>query len=667
MCTIHNFRKSLGGGLNARYVAAVAIAMFAFTAAAEINPGDYISGATCEMNSSSRLTVTGGEGTLNVKLPAEITELVVTNGASLKIGIADPFAAKIRIYLYGDAANGKFATLDVNGHDLDISVIFNHYDSPADPKLHPGPGRVINTSSSPSSIVMADTGAFSGVYEELPGKISIAVAQLGYNGMFQSFPVASPDGSSAAPSHLTVSGSVQLQVVDNPGQIMFIFEESTYGEFGNPVRISEIQPTYKGVPVPVSSVWVGSSSSHAEITKDYLTDGRTDTGRWGNAGSDRRVVLFFDGNPPVDGYRIASYSGEEGYRPKGWKVYAYRMSAMGWFLVDDKTGAASSVWPKVGGSNAFTSNILFSASSRSGALTGPNTDLVLNNNKDLTIRLSSTATMKVASVSGSATSPIRIENGSAFAAGDLTGFLGSFAAYLGQGRIFVSGETVAEQPISIPSAQNLVIANGGSETASVLLDNTRSGHFFGTMKDGENGTLGLVKRGDGERVLETEAASYTGPTAIHAGTLTVARRRTYTARYIRFTPLEVRFLDPNRDLWHYAWSMNEFILVDGEGKDVAWPSGASVSAETEGATLNQLIDGDKSTRIMVKELASSQSGYSAVTIDAKENISFSAYRWCSCLQTLWLWVSLHLWVWGNSASPSPFCAKWCWRSRCFSF
>ena len=156
---------------------------------------------------------------------------------------------------------------------------------------------------------------------------------------------------------------------------------------------------------------------------------------------------------------------------------------------------------------------------------------------------------------------------------------------------------------------------------------------FGTMKDGENGTLGLVKRGDGERVLETEAASYTGPTAIHAGTLTVARRRTYTARYIRFTPLEVRFLDPNRDLWHYAWSMNEFILVDGEGKDVAWPSGASVSAETEGATLNQLIDGDKSTRIMVKELPSSQSGYSAVTIDAKENISFSAYRWCSCLQT----------------------------------
>lgn len=646
MRTIHNLRRFPKMGGNARYLAAVVIAMFAFTAAAEINPGDYITGAICEMSSSSRLTVTGGEGTLIAPLPAEITDLVVTNGASLKIEVDNPFAAKVYICLYGDAANGKFATLDVNGHDLDISAIGNPWENQGDTP-QPGPGRVVNTSSTAATITSVKNRRFWGVYEERPGKIALTVENpQGYDKAYVTVPTVRAEGS--APSSFTISGPQQLQVVDTPTKLMFLFEksyaadDSPEADLGYPIRLSELCPTYNGVPVSVSSVEASSTSGTANKPVDNLIDGLADT-FWANGGYDYKKSIVFGVDGPVNGYRIAPMKdikiSEEEWeynyyrRPRGWKVYEYRMSQMGWYLVDDRTGAGDDFWPKAGQNNSFATNILFSAPSRPGAFTGPGTDLVLNGTHNEPVRIISASAMEVKSLSGTSSGTVRIESGSAFAPGDLTGFLGSFATHSGYGRLFVSGGTVAEQPVSIPSVQNLVVANGGTAPASVLLDNTRTGHFFGTMKDGENGTLGLVKRGAGERVLETEAASYTGPTAVHEGTLTIARRRTYTARYIRFTPLEVRFVLPDANLYNYVWSMNEFILVDGEGNDIAWPSGASVTAENGGQTLNQLIDGNDSTRILVTALASSQSGYPAVTIDAKENVSFSAYRWCSCMQT----------------------------------
>ena len=648
MRTIYNLRRFLKMGGNARYLAAAAIAMFAFTAAAEINPGDYITGATCEMSSSSRLTVTGGDGTLIAPLPSEVTELVVTNGASLKIGIDNPFAAKVYIYLYGDAANGKFATLDVNGHDLDISAIGNPWENQGDTP-QPGPGRVVNTSSTAATITSVKNRRFWGVYEERPGKIALTVENpQDYGNAYITVPTVRAGGS--APSSFTLSGPQQLQVVDAPTRLMFQFEksyaadDSNEAKLGYPIRLSELCPTYNGVPVQVTFVEDPSTSPSAGMPAANLIDGRADTG-WANGAYDDNKFIKFYVTGPVNGYRIAPRKDDDYYRrPRGWKVYEYRMSQMGWYLVDDRTGAGDDFWPKAGQNNSFATNILFSAPSRPGAFTGPGTDLVFNGTHPEPIRIISASTMEVKSLSGTSSGTVRIENGSAFAAGDLTGFLGSFAAYSGYGRLFVSGGTVAEQPVSIPSVQNLVIANGGTAPASVLLDDTRTDHFFGTMKDGENGTLGLVKRGAGERVLETEAASYTGPTAVHAGTLTVARRRTsYAARYIRVKPLRTRAADG----YGYPWSMNEFTLLDADGNAILWPAHTKVTkpSNTHGelghAPLKNLADNNTTSSMTMPQwntwvknetVTSATDDFPAATIDAGETLLFSAYRWTTCLR-----------------------------------
>ena len=96
----------------------------------------------------------------------------------------------------------------------------------------------------------------------------------------------------------------------------------------------------------------------------------------------------------------------------------------------------------------------------------------------------------------------------------MSGYTGTFTAstraaatYL-RGALALSSSVHVEQPVSVTSAQNLAIVNGGSEPVSVLLDDTRAGeHLFGKLSDGENGQLGLVKRGSGERVIETEDSS----------------------------------------------------------------------------------------------------------------------------------------------------------------
>ena len=170
--------------------------------------------------------------------------------------------------------------------------------------------------------------------------------------------------------------------------------------------------------------------------------------------------------------------------------------------------------------------------------------------------------------------------------------------------------------------------NGGAEPVSVLLDDTRAGeHLFGKLSDGENGQLGLVKRGSGERTIETEDASYTGPTVVHDGTLAVVRKRaSVTARYIRITPLTVSGSDPT-----YPWAMHEFQLLDANGNAVAWPSGATATkpSNTQSHSDNKLVDGNITTRFLMGKYTDGTSGYPPATIDAKEPVTFSSYKWWS--------------------------------------
>jgi autotransporter-associated beta strand protein len=170
--------------------------------------------------------------------------------------------------------------------------------------------------------------------------------------------------------------------------------------------------------------------------------------------------------------------------------------------------------------------------------------------------------------------------------------------------------------------------NGGVEPVSVLLDDTRAGeHLFGKLSDGENGQLGLVKRGSGERVIETEDAAYTGPTEVHGGTLTVARKRaSVTARYIRITPLAMSGSDGT-----YPWAMHEFQLLDTNGNAVAWPSGATATkpSNTQSHADAKLIDGDITTRFLMGKYNDGTPGYAPATIDAKTPVTFSSYKWWS--------------------------------------
>ena len=60
----------------------------------------YITGAEYVID-GNRLTVTSGQGELVLQIPDTISSICVTNGASLKICIDNPFAKTPNLYLYG--------------------------------------------------------------------------------------------------------------------------------------------------------------------------------------------------------------------------------------------------------------------------------------------------------------------------------------------------------------------------------------------------------------------------------------------------------------------------------------------------------------------------------------------------------------------------------------
>ncbi|MBQ3289469.1 MAG: hypothetical protein IJH50_08695 [Kiritimatiellae bacterium] len=569
----------------------------------------YITGAEYTIQDTT-MTVTSGDGTIVSQLPSTLTHLKIAEGVSLKLGIDNPFGANYVLHVHG--------TLDVNGKTFSALRITNA--SGMGDENRSNYGRIINTSSSGSVITLTSSTSsyYWGTFEESPGKIEIASC------LDNPFNITGLAASSASFSSINMIGSSRLQVLDRANFVKFVFQPPVDGT--KPMRLGEISVTYKGVPVTITSATASSTASQ-DNPVEKLFDNRANSYWMAASTGEQTITLSTSDLAAIDGYRITPFDGTDqdtSYRPSGWDVYVKRVDNNGWLLADSRRNYQ---WYSRQATTSST-NILFSAESRPGNPFNGNTAISLG--VSTASRFSSTEPLAFGSLTGSG--GISIEDGSTFAPGDLSGYTGIFTAaarkaYL-RGTLALSPSVSAEQPVSITSAQNLAIVNGGSEPVSILLDDTRAGeHLFGKLSDGESGPLGLVKRGSGERVIETEDASYTGPTEVHDGTLTVARKRaSVTARYIRITPLAVSGADGT-----YPWAMHEFQLLDANGNAVAWPSGATATkpSNTQSHADNKLVDGDITTRFLMGKYTDGTSGYPPAIIDAKEPVTFSSYKWWS--------------------------------------
>ena len=124
----------------------------------------YITGAEYTI-SDTTLTVTSGDGTLAVQTPSGIGHLRIMEGASLKLGIDNPFGVGHVLHVFG--------TLDVNGKTFSALRITNAANMTDENRnIH---GRIINTSADGSAITLTSSTSsyYWGTFEELPGKIEI--------------------------------------------------------------------------------------------------------------------------------------------------------------------------------------------------------------------------------------------------------------------------------------------------------------------------------------------------------------------------------------------------------------------------------------------------------------------------------------------------------------
>lgn len=608
---------------------AATVALVASWSALADDGSAYVTGAECEV-SNEWLFVKSGIGTITNQFKVagkSATHLQIEEGATLKLGIDVPFNPSALIHLFG--------TLDLNGHDLsalrmDNSIPFVKADGSDQPtlidtnSLRRVPGRIINTSVTGVRLNLSSAGetVFYGSIEECPGKISFETA----NAPFQYYSAV----AEIPPSSVTVKGTSTLRYETAPYRFKFVFQPPS--DPTKPIRLGEIELTYRGKTVPLGTAVYATSSDSSAGSRFLNIKDCTAIMEWVASEPGVQTVSVTLSKPSqVDGYRITPGNGTDG-RPTGWDVYAYRDS-FGSVLVDSRRDVQ---WYSRRERHTMT-NFTFNAYAKLGPAFGTNTAVALTSTASPAFRISSIEPLPVGTLTGAGN--IQLEQGSALEPGDISGYTGAFAAtgdaWWKIGRVCLSAlRGGTEQPVSVTSAQNLAVENGGAEPVSVLLDDSRADeHLFGKLADGENGALGLVKRGSGERVIETEDAAYTGPTAIHGGTLTVAKRRSapYSARYIKITPTATYGTYDSSS----TWGMNEFVLLDANGNRVSWPSGTSADklgggGNVSGATApGKLIDGDTTTRMLVKASTDIVYTYPPVVIDTSNGVTFVSYEWWS--------------------------------------
>ena len=577
----------------------------------------YVTGAEYEV-SNEWLIVKSGDGTLvepfDKKDNNSASRVLIAPGASLTLGIEQPFAYRPVLYVGG--------TFDLNGHSIRALRLFNDAGSNAYDinDLCSVPGRIINSSATGVTLTFEsqNNSYFYGSIEECPGTIDITSAANG------DFVVKSPVCTNTI-SSVTVTGSKGvLRPETMPTIVTFVFRPPA--DSTKPIKLGEIELTYQGKTIQTTSKTVTTSSkdsSDPNVMNINLIDGKANT-YWAAAEAGEQTVVIKVTQPvPIDGYRISPYGADN--KPTGWDVYVSREKE-GWksYLVDSKRDFQ---WYSRR-SNSSSTNLLFSADVRLGNILGTNTAVTLSNTVATPMEVSTIAPVEIKSLSGSR--QVLLRHGTVFGPGDISGFTGQFT-YLGTASwtmmayLTLNAHHGAEQQFAIAQPCNLAVVNGGEAPVSVLLDDSRAGqNLFGKLADGEKGTLGLVKRGSGERVVETEDASYTGPTVVHEGTLTVAKRRLFTAQYIKITPTAV--YGPENST--APWGMNEFRILDAEGEVVTWPQTPSVtspgSALNSDNALTNLIDGATASRMLLKPYSN---GFAPVIIDMKTSVTFASYKW----------------------------------------
>lgn len=124
----------------------------------------YITGATYLLDGDT-LTVSSGDGILVLQTPSTVTNLRIEEGASLKIGIDNPFGTNHVLHVLG--------TLDLNGKTF-TALRFANSEGMAN-ALRTNHGRIINTSAGDAEITLASSASsfYYGIFEELPGRITI--------------------------------------------------------------------------------------------------------------------------------------------------------------------------------------------------------------------------------------------------------------------------------------------------------------------------------------------------------------------------------------------------------------------------------------------------------------------------------------------------------------
>lgn len=548
-----------------------------------------------------------------------------------------------------DALAGKDlvlrGTLDLNGFDVSVLSLKNLSGVTPDGldyELAATEAKITNSGSgTPTFTVQGGSTYYS-------GSVDPSVNFTCNGGEAQ---IVSADGT-FAPATFTTTKST-CSVFANPTAIAFRFtdvagDSETLDEQGNPqkkLRLAEVTPTYRGVALVKYRPYVSTSSTRGDkkIPENWINQKVTDSQYWNGdtAFVPPAVVSFGTGNSgnassigcvKVDGYRLAPPV-QPAYAPTSWQVYWLRGANTGYVLLDSRendplnrpeiyTTTNSDNW-----SESYSQDFGFKSHTL-GSPFGAETEIVLQGSS--TLRLSTLTPFRVKSVSG--TGKIQIDDGTVFAAKDLSNWTGSFkieAKYTtGIGR---------EAKVAMPeSGWNAALDNpdivlvGADDDAVVTLDGTTPA-FSTRLADDEGAKIGLTVNAEGkEQVIAGNAATYSGETKVEKGTLQVlGKLASVTCRYIKIAPTKTYAVDSN----HYRWSMNEFKIYDADGDEISLAgSGVTCTSGKWNSTNDgtKLIDGNVNTRMLPRDESDDYEHLehlTAVTIDMKKEVTFSSYDW----------------------------------------
>lgn len=582
--------------------------------------GEWVESTTSAENDT--LTIISGRWMITDELNYSV--VCISNGAQLAVGCDNAFATKQPIM-------SIFGTFDLAGHSVTIRRFGNRIAKDEyQPLVRPC---VCNTAAGEVTLTCTstdDSNYFYGDVREMPGKINLVFSANAR--------LIGPDGAAAVKSLTLNNKSVMLEHSQG-ATFLFVLKAREGSDLL--MRLSEITLTCKGAPVPaISEDGIVVSSEYEGNSHYNVADGKANTYWRAATSGDQWVKLSVPLGTVVDGYRVtpAPKTGDNDYNPVGWDVYSYRADETGWMIADTQRDV---VWPRAhaeGKSPHATSNFYFRADLAPGSVFGPGTALTLNSSSVQAFRVSTRDPIVVGSVAGQG--GLRVE-ASGFNAASFDDFTGPVStAHVNFRRFSTLGllaDTSSELRVpNLQNATNLLVVNGGTAPVSVKLDDRETTHLFGSLADGSaGGQLGLVKTGSGTRIIETEAADYTGPTEVREGTLVVAARRknstypdTVTAKYIKVVPLLTKGGPTYADTSGYNWAIGCFQLIDKDGNNVTMtlannpetPVGFLDANNAKAALTGSL------NRCLVKN-AKGSTDIHPVILTFSSPVTFSGYTW----------------------------------------